>query len=98
MPSSCWKAGRTRQEQSYNLKLGERRIEAVRHYLVVKEYRFTDPVVSAQKPVAENKIAKAARKSRRGDDDRWFPRYGNGSVIFEKRLNLEMNIDAIDHF
>lgn len=54
--------------KDYNLKLGERRVEAVRHYLVVEKsvpvYRIHDISFGAEKPVAENNTREGREKNR----------------------------------
>jgi outer membrane protein OmpA-like peptidoglycan-associated protein len=54
--------------KDYNVKLGERRIEAVRRYLAVEKgvpvYRIHDISFGAEKPVAENKTREGREKNR----------------------------------
>jgi outer membrane protein OmpA-like peptidoglycan-associated protein len=54
--------------KDYNVKLGERRIEAVRHYLVVEKgvpvYRIHDISFGSEKPVAENNTKEGREKNR----------------------------------
>jgi outer membrane protein OmpA-like peptidoglycan-associated protein len=54
--------------KDYNVKLGERRIEAVRRYLAVQKgvpvYRIHDISFGAEKPVAENKTREGREKNR----------------------------------
>ena len=54
--------------KDYNLRLGERRIEAVRHYLVVEKgvpvYRIHEISFGSEKPVAENKSREGREKNR----------------------------------
>jgi outer membrane protein OmpA-like peptidoglycan-associated protein len=54
--------------KDYNVKLGERRIEAVRRYLAVEKgvpvYRIHDISFGAEKPVAENKTKEGREKNR----------------------------------
>ncbi len=54
--------------KNYNLRLGERRIEAVRHYLVVEKgvpvYRIHEISFGSEKPVAENKSREGREKNR----------------------------------
>jgi outer membrane protein OmpA-like peptidoglycan-associated protein len=54
--------------KDYNVKLGERRIEAVRRYLAVEKgvpvYRIHDISFGAEKPVAENKTRDGREKNR----------------------------------
>ncbi len=54
--------------KDYNLRLGERRIEAVRHYLVVEKgvpvYRIHEISFGSEKPVAENNSREGREKNR----------------------------------
>jgi outer membrane protein OmpA-like peptidoglycan-associated protein len=54
--------------KDYNVKLGERRIDAVRRYLAVEKsvpvYRIHDISFGAEKPVAENKTREGREKNR----------------------------------
>ena len=54
--------------KDYNVKLGERRIEAVRRYLAVEKgvpvYRIHDISFGAEKPVAENNTRDGREKNR----------------------------------
>jgi outer membrane protein OmpA-like peptidoglycan-associated protein len=54
--------------RDYNLRLGERRIEAVRHYLVVSKgvpvYKIHEISFGSEKPVAENKTREGREKNR----------------------------------
>ena len=54
--------------KDYNLRLGERRIEAVRHYLVVEKgvpvYKIHEISFGSEKPVAENKSREGREKNR----------------------------------
>jgi outer membrane protein OmpA-like peptidoglycan-associated protein len=54
--------------KEYNVKLGERRIDAVRRYLVVEKgvpvYRIHDISFGAEKPIAENKTRDGREKNR----------------------------------
>ena len=54
--------------KDYNVKLGERRIDAVKRYLVVEKgvpvYRIHDISFGAEKPVAENKTRDGREKNR----------------------------------
>jgi outer membrane protein OmpA-like peptidoglycan-associated protein len=54
--------------KDYNVKLGERRIDAVRRYLAVEKgvpvYRIHDISFGAEKPVAENKTKEGREKNR----------------------------------
>jgi outer membrane protein OmpA-like peptidoglycan-associated protein len=54
--------------KTYNLKLGERRIEAVRHYLAVEKgvpvYKIHEISFGSEKPVAENKTREGREKNR----------------------------------
>jgi outer membrane protein OmpA-like peptidoglycan-associated protein len=54
--------------KDYNLRLGERRIEAVRHYLAVEKgvpvYRIHEISFGSEKPVAENKTREGREKNR----------------------------------
>ena len=54
--------------KDYNVKLGERRIEAVRRYLAVEKgvpvYRIHDISFGAERPVAENKTKEGREKNR----------------------------------
>ncbi len=55
-------------DRDYNVKLGERRIDAVRRYLAVEKglpvYRIHDISFGAEKPVAENKTREGREKNR----------------------------------
>ena len=55
-------------DKDYNVKLGERRIEAVRRYLVVEKnvpvYKIHEISFGAEKPVAENKTKDGREKNR----------------------------------
>src|SRR5215471_10858625 len=55
-------------DKSYNVKLGERRIDAVRHYLVVEKgvpvYKIHDISFGSEKPVAENNTKEGREKNR----------------------------------
>jgi outer membrane protein OmpA-like peptidoglycan-associated protein len=55
-------------DKDYNVKLGERRIEAVRHYLAVEKgvpvYKIHEISFGAEKPVAENKTKDGREKNR----------------------------------
>ncbi len=54
--------------KDYNVKLGERRVEAVRRYLAVEKnvpvYRIHDISFGAEKPIAENKTKDGREKNR----------------------------------
>jgi outer membrane protein OmpA-like peptidoglycan-associated protein len=54
--------------KDYNVKLGERRIEAVRRYLAVEKgvpvYRIHDISFGSEKPIAENKTRDGREKNR----------------------------------
>jgi outer membrane protein OmpA-like peptidoglycan-associated protein len=54
--------------KDYNVKLGDRRIEAVRHYLVVEKgvpvYKIHEISFGAEKPVAENNSPSGREKNR----------------------------------
>jgi len=54
--------------KDYNMKLGERRIEAVRHYLAVEKgvpvYKIHEISFGSEKPVAENKTREGREKNR----------------------------------
>ena len=54
--------------KDYNQQLGERRVEAVKHYLVVEKgvpvYRIHEISFGAEKPVAENKTREGREKNR----------------------------------
>jgi len=54
--------------KAYNLKLGERRIEAVRHYLAVEKgvpvYKIHEISFGSEKPVAENNSREGREKNR----------------------------------
>src|SRR5437870_287013 len=54
--------------KDYNVKLGERRIDAVRRYLAVEKgvpvYRIHDISFGAEKPIAENKTKEGREKNR----------------------------------
>ena len=54
--------------KDYNVKLGERRIDAVRRYLAVEKgvpvYRIHDISFGAEKPIAENKTRDGREKNR----------------------------------
>jgi peptidoglycan-associated lipoprotein len=54
--------------KDYNVKLGERRIDAVRHYLVVDKgvpvYKIHEISFGAEKPVAENNSREGREKNR----------------------------------
>ena len=54
--------------KDYNLRLGERRIEAVRHYLVVEKgvpvFKIHEISFGSEKPVAENKTREGREKNR----------------------------------
>jgi peptidoglycan-associated lipoprotein len=54
--------------KDYNLRLGERRIEAVRHYLAVEKgvpvYKIHEISFGSEKPVAENKTREGREKNR----------------------------------
>ena len=54
--------------KDYNVKLGERRIEAVRRYLAVEKgvpvYKIHDISFGAEKPIAENKTRDGREKNR----------------------------------
>lgn len=54
--------------KDYNVKLGERRIDAVRHYLAVEMgvpvYRIHDISFGAEKPIAENTTRDGREKNR----------------------------------
>src|ERR1043166_6785157 len=54
--------------KDYNVKLGERRIDAVKRYLVVEKgvpvYRIHDISFGAEKPIAENKTRDGREKNR----------------------------------
>jgi OOP family OmpA-OmpF porin len=54
--------------KNYNLKLGERRIEAVRHYLAVEKgvpvYKIHEISFGSEKPVAENNTREGREKNR----------------------------------
>jgi len=54
--------------KGYNLRLGERRIEAVRHYLAVEKgvpvYKIHEISFGSEKPVAENKTREGREKNR----------------------------------
>jgi outer membrane protein OmpA-like peptidoglycan-associated protein len=54
--------------KDYNLQLGERRVEAVKHYLVVEKgvpvYKIHEVSFGAEKPVAENKTREGREKNR----------------------------------
>jgi len=55
-------------DKDYNVKLGERRVEAVRRYLAVEKgvpvYRIHDISFGAEKPIAENKTKDGREKNR----------------------------------
>jgi len=55
-------------DKDYNVRLGERRIEAVRHYLAVEKgvpvYKIHEVSFGAEKPVAENKTKDGREKNR----------------------------------
>jgi len=55
-------------DKNYNLQLGERRIDAVRHYLVVEKgvpvYKIHEISFGAEKPVAENNTKEGREKNR----------------------------------
>jgi OOP family OmpA-OmpF porin len=55
-------------DKDYNVKLGERRIEAVRRYLAVDKsvpvYKIHEISFGAEKPVAENKTKDGREKNR----------------------------------
>ena len=55
-------------DKNYNVKLGERRIEAVRRYLAVEKgvpvYRIHDISFGAEKPIAENNTRDGREKNR----------------------------------
>jgi len=55
-------------DKDYNVKLGERRIEAVRHYLAVEKgvpvYKIHEVSFGSEKPVAENKTKDGREKNR----------------------------------
>jgi outer membrane protein OmpA-like peptidoglycan-associated protein len=55
-------------DKNYNVRLGERRIEAVRRYLAVEKdvpvYKIHDLSFGAEKPVAENKTKDGREKNR----------------------------------
>jgi outer membrane protein OmpA-like peptidoglycan-associated protein len=55
-------------EKDYNLKLGERRIDAVRHYLVVEKgvpvFKIHEISFGSEKPVAENNSREGREKNR----------------------------------
>jgi outer membrane protein OmpA-like peptidoglycan-associated protein len=55
-------------EKDYNVKLGERRIDAVRHYLVVEKgvpvYKIHEISFGSEKPVAENNTREGREKNR----------------------------------
>jgi len=54
--------------KDYNMRLGERRIQAVRHYLVVEKgvpvYKIHEISFGSEKPVAENKTREGREKNR----------------------------------
>ena len=54
--------------KDYNQQLGERRVEAVKHYLVVEKgvpvYKIHEISFGAEKPVAENKTREGREKNR----------------------------------
>jgi outer membrane protein OmpA-like peptidoglycan-associated protein len=54
--------------RDYNLRLGERRIEAVRHYLAVEKgvpvFKIHEISFGSEKPVAENKTREGREKNR----------------------------------
>jgi len=54
--------------KDYNLQLGERRVDAVKHYLVVEKgvpvYKIHEVSFGAEKPVAENKTREGREKNR----------------------------------
>jgi len=54
--------------KDYNQQLGERRVEAVKHYLVVEKgvpvYKIHEVSFGAEKPVAENKTREGREKNR----------------------------------
>jgi outer membrane protein OmpA-like peptidoglycan-associated protein len=54
--------------KDYNVKLGERRIEAVRRYLAVEKsvpvYKIHEISFGAEKPIAENKTRDGREKNR----------------------------------
>jgi len=54
--------------KDYNVKLGERRIDAVRHYLVVEKgvpvYKIHEISFGSEKPVAENNTREGREKNR----------------------------------
>jgi peptidoglycan-associated lipoprotein len=55
-------------DKDYNVKLGERRVEAVRRYLAVEKgvpvFRIHDISFGAEKPIAENKTKDGREKNR----------------------------------
>ena len=55
-------------EKNYNLQLGERRIDAVRHYLVVEKgvpvFKIHEISFGSEKPVAENNSREGREKNR----------------------------------
>jgi outer membrane protein OmpA-like peptidoglycan-associated protein len=55
-------------DKNYNLHLGERRVDAVRHYLVVEKgvpvYKIHDISFGSEKPVAENNTKEGREKNR----------------------------------
>jgi outer membrane protein OmpA-like peptidoglycan-associated protein len=55
-------------DKDYNVKLGERRVEAVRRYLTIEKgvpvYRIHDISFGAEKPIAENKTREGREKNR----------------------------------
>jgi OOP family OmpA-OmpF porin len=54
--------------KDYNVKLGERRIEAVRHYLAVEKgvpvYKIHEISFGSEKPLAENNTKDGREKNR----------------------------------
>jgi outer membrane protein OmpA-like peptidoglycan-associated protein len=54
--------------KDYNLQLGERRVDAVKHYLVVEKgvpvYKINEVSFGSEKPVAENKTREGREKNR----------------------------------
>jgi OOP family OmpA-OmpF porin len=54
--------------KDYNVKLGERRVEAVRHYLAVEKgvpvYKIHDISFGSEKPLAENNTKDGREKNR----------------------------------
>ena len=55
-------------DKNYNVRLGERRIEAVRRYLAIDKgvpiYKIHDISFGSEKPIAENKTKDGREKNR----------------------------------